>query len=125
MRDLYWKHTRDDLKERAAAVLAAPADGAVVSARQAAAILSGVCGLVSRRWNVDTMQRACAELARLEPLNFGCLPTGHDGRVSEATTLIAVVARSVRPLAGEANLRAALSFWACEDDPAVWNQIAA
>lgn len=125
MQDVPWKHSIDDLRTRAAAVTASNDAGETVSARQAAAILSGICGLVTRRWGLDVMQRACADLARLEPMDFSLLPTGHNGAVLEQLSLIASVARSIRPLAGEGNLRAALSFWATEEDPAVWNQIAA
>ena len=61
----------------------------------------------------------------MEDLDFGRLPTGVNGIVSEPVALIASVARPLRNLCGENNLRAALSFWATEDDPGVWNQIAA
>lgn len=126
MRSTHWKHAIDDLRGHAAAVVVPPtADESTVSARQAAAILSGICGLIARRWDVETMQRTCAEMARLEPIDFGRLPTQTDGTVAEPMALLASVARSVRSIAGEGNLRAALSFWATEDDPAVWNQIAA
>lgn len=123
MRPHYWKDSIDDLREQAAAVMGTPTG--TVSARQAAAVLSGICGLIARRWSVDEMQRTCAELARLQPLNFGRLPTTATGVVTEPMALLATVARSLRPLAGEHNLRAALSFWATEDNPAVWDQIAA
>lgn len=119
----HWKTSIDDLRAQASAVMGTPTG--TVSARQAAAILAGICSLIARRWSQDEMQRTCAELARLEKLDFGVLPAGVDGKISEPMSLLAVVARSIRPLAGEANLRAALSFWATEDDPAVWNQIAA
>lgn len=125
MQNLHWKQSIDDLRGHAAEVIAAPAAGeSIVSARQAAAILSGICGLVARRHGVDVMQQACAELARLAPMDFGNLPAGYNGAVPEQVSLIASVARSIRPLAGENNLRAALSFWATEEDPAVWNLIA-
>lgn len=126
MQDHYWKHTIDDLRSQAAAVIAAPAaDGGSVSARQAAAILAGICGFVARRSSVDAMQQACATLARMKVMDFGKLPTGFDGRVAEEISLIASVARSVRSLAGDDAVRAALAFWASEDDPAIWNQVAA
>jgi hypothetical protein len=53
------------------------------------------------------------------------LPAQYDGRVSEPIQLIAVVARSLLPIAGAENVRAALAFWASEDDPAIWQRIAA
>ena len=129
MRSLHWKTTIDDLRDRAQSVMTAPAaDIGSMSARTAAACLSGIVGLVSRRWGVDVMQRTCADLARHQPAwatSLGRLPTGHDGLLTEPIQLIAVVARSLLPLAGADRLRSALAFWASEDDPAVWNQVAA
>ncbi len=124
-----WKTDITDLMDRARAVTDAPAnDTGTMSARTAAACLSGIVGLVSRRFGVDAMQRTCAELVRYQTAwstSFGLLPIGHDGVVGESVQLIAVVARSLLPLAGPKNLRDALAFWAIETDPAVWNQIAA
>lgn len=124
-----WKNDITDLMDRARSVTDAPAnDTSTMSARTAAACLSGIVGLVSRRFGVDAMQRTCAELVRYQTAwstSFGLLPIGHDGEVSESTQLVAVVARSLLPLAGAANLRDALAFWAIESDPAVWNRIAA
>jgi hypothetical protein len=125
MRDLYWKDNVDDLRKKAVEVTAPSAASSSVSARQAAAILSGICALIARRWTVDEMQRTCAALARQEPFAFGRLPAEPNGLVSEPMALLASVARAVLPLAGATNLRAALSFWATEEDPAVWNQVAA
>jgi hypothetical protein len=116
----YWRDEITDLRNQAAAVLVAPVSDGRVSARQAAAILSGICSLVSRRWTVDTMQRACAALARMKPFTFAVLPADVNGVPSDPVQLVAVVARSILPMAGEANLRAALAFWASEEDPAVW-----
>lgn len=129
MLTLHWKDDIADLKNRAAAVMAAPDDRARMSARTAAAVLAGICGLISRRWTTDHMQRTCAELARCEEAwasSFGRVPVDAKSRlVTEATQLLAAVARALLPLAGAENLRAALSFWASEDDPAVWTLIAA
>lgn len=123
---LHWKNTIDDLRSRAMAVSTAPADTSM-SARTAAACLSGIVGLISRRWTSDVMQRACAELVRHEPTwtsSFGRMPL-ENGFVSEPVQLLAVVARSLLPIAGAENLRAALSFWASEDDPAAWLTVVA
>lgn len=123
---LYWKDTISDLRARALAVSAAPVD-AKMSARTAAACLSGIVGLISRRWTNDVMQRTCAELVRHDPTwatSFGMLPQVN-GSVSEPIQLLAVVARSLLPIAGADNLRAALSFWASEDDPATWLSVVA
>lgn len=129
MTALYWKDQIADLKDRAALVMAQPASlPGLMTARTAAAVLSGICGLIGRRWTVDEMQKTCAELVRYEPAwatSFGRLPADRAGVVSEPTQLLAVVARSILPLSGPDHLRAALAFWASEDDPATWNQIVA
>lgn len=121
----YWKDEIDDLKGRASNVLAA-ADGAPeLSPRAAARVLLGVVGLVSRKFSVDEMQRTCAALVRHErawTTKLGDLPHTN-GYVSEPTHLIACVAASLLPLAGANGVRDALSFWATEDDPAVWSSI--
>ena len=125
--ETYWKDKIDDLRNRALSVTSAPVETGIMSARTAAACLSGIVGLVARRWTTDEMQRTCAELARFEPAwtsSLGRLPHTN-GLVSEQTTLVAVVGRSLFPLAGADNLRAALAFWASEDDPAAWQSIAA
>lgn len=67
------------------------------------------------------MQRACADLARHNAAwatSLGDLPRGIDGRTREVWFL-AAAARGVLEVAGVANTRAALAFWATEDDPAV------
>lgn len=121
-----WKSEIADLRVRARAVTAPSAD-VRMSARAAAACLSGVIALVSKRWSVDAMQRACADLARHEPAwesSFGRLPHGPNGAVTEPVEMIAVVARGILPLASEDSMRAALAFWASESDPAEWQRVA-
>lgn len=123
---IYWKDDITDLKSRAAAVMSATG-GERMSARAAAACLQGIVGLVARRWTLDAAQRTCAELARHDEAwetRFGRLPHCN-GFVSEQVQLIATVARSLLPLSGVDNLRSALSFWASEDDPAVWQAVSA
>lgn len=123
----HWKTDIADLKSRAADVHVQPHASDRMSARAAAACLQGIFGLVTRRWNLEIAQRTCAELVRYEPSwesSFGQLPD-QNGYVSEPTQLIAAVARSLLPICGTARLRAALSFWASEDDPAVWQSLSA
>jgi hypothetical protein len=94
-----------------------------MTARTAAQCLSGVIALVCRRFSVDDMQRACADLVRWSrgwETSLGELPRDYRGRVPEQIELIAVVARGLYSLAGVENLQAALSFWATETDPVVW-----
>ena len=124
--NLYWKDKVDDLRTRAESVICASSEAPTMSARTAARCLSGICGLISRRWTVDDMQRTCAELARHErawSTSFGDLPH-KNGVVCEATQLLSCVARGLLPLAGVDGVRAALSFWAVETDPAVWQSVA-
>jgi hypothetical protein len=124
----HWKHDITDLRSRAAAVMTCTDGNTGMSARTAAAVLAGIVGLVSRKWSTDVMQETCAALVRHDAAwskSFVELPAGIDGRVTEATQLIAVVARGLLPIAGAENLRCALAFWASESDPAVWNEIAA
>ena len=126
MATTHWKTTIDDLRNCAEAVRTAPANCGM-SARTAAACLSGIIALVSRRFGVDVMQHTCAELVRCAQAwpELGYVPSNYDGRVSEPVQLIAVVARSLLPIAGAENVRAALAFWASEDDPAIWQAVAA
>lgn len=122
----HWKSDLSDLRQRAAFVRI-PVPETRMPARTATRCLSGVIGEVSRRWGTEAMQAACAELVRSElawSSSLGKLPLQHDGRASEATQLIAVVARGMLELAGVDNMRAALAFWASESDPAVWASIA-
>lgn len=116
-----------DLRELAVAVVR---DAALptpeMSARTAARCLSGVVNLIAQRWSVSEMQLACGMLARHRAAwttQFGQLPTGDAGDVRESVQLLAVIARGILPLAGVANMRAALAFWACESDPAVWSTV--
>lgn len=120
-----------DLRELALAVMR-PDAGAAMSARTAARCLSGVANLCATKYGVAVMHRACGELVRSErswATNLGMLPNlGFiDGaeQLAEAIELVAVVARGILPIAGAANMRAALSFWACETDPAIWMLVTA
>lgn len=123
--DLSWKTKIDDLRNRAESVARASSEAAM-SPRTAARCLAGICGHIARRFSLDEMQRTCAELVRHDrawTTSFGDLP--HDnGEVSETTQLVACVARGLLPLAGANGVRDALSFWAVESDPAVWQSIA-
>lgn len=121
-----WRNDIEDLRARAHDVLTHTTPQAI-HARSVAQCLSGVVGLVSRRFSLEVAQSACAELARHErswETTLGDLPRGVDGRVSEPIVMLAAVARGLYPLAGTDGVRAALAFWACERDPAVWASLA-
>lgn len=98
-----------------------------IHARSVAQCLSGVMGLAVRRFSLDVVQSACAELARHKrswETTLGDLPRGADGRVSEPVEMLAATCRGLYPLAGVQGVRSALAFWACERDPAVWRSLA-
>lgn len=127
MRNLHWNVETTDLRTLAASVLHADVASPQMSARTAARCLSGIVNLVAQRWGVPVMQKACADLVRYEPAwssSFGQLPNEGTGYVPEPVQLVAVVARGILTLAGADRMRAALSFWASENDPAVWTSVA-
>lgn len=134
MLQIHWKNTADDLRARAArvtddvgAVVRMAGPGSKLTARVAAQILSGIVSHVANTYGKDEMQAACATLVRNEPTwqtpGVVRVPADHDGRVSEAVKLIALVAHGILPLAGADNVRDALSFWATEDDTGVWTRV--
>ncbi len=110
------------LRSAGAAVAAsAPTQRAEISARAAARCLSGVVQLVSLEHGVEVMQRACADLAtRPEAWKIK-----GPGEVGAATWTIAVIARGITPLCGDAAMISALAWWASETDPAEWQSVAA
>lgn len=121
-----WRTNIEDLRARARDV-AMPTNRQAIEARTIAQCMSGVIGLATRRFTLEVTQAACAELARNArawETRLGDLPRGIDGRVTPAVELIAAAARGFYPLAGSDALRAALSFWAAESDPAVWMSLA-
>jgi hypothetical protein len=123
----YWKDDIADLRSRAENVFPTASLGdAKLTSLAAARCLHGIVRLVARRWTVDEMQRTCAELVRCDlawQTSMGVLPHTH-GVVSEQTQLIASVVAGILPLASVNAVRDAVSFWATEDDPAVWSAVA-
>jgi hypothetical protein len=120
-----WTVDTQDLRARAVDVTAGVMSGRVVTAREAACVLSGVAGLISRNESVAAMQRAAADLARYDLAwltKFGRLPVTN-GQVDPNVEMFAVVCRGMLALAGEESLRAALSYWATESDPASWRAL--
>lgn len=127
--DAHWKTQIADLQTRALAVKQGTC--APITARSAASCLFGIVSFLSGRYGTDAVQRACADLARCDlawarrsaALPLGALPRGHDGAVPELITAIAACARGILPLAGVDNVRAAVAFWASEDDRTVWQSV--
>lgn len=118
------------LRSLAAAVHAAEVPMPVprpMSARAAAQCLSGVARLLGLQYGTEEMRRALAELASFAPAwetSLRALPMSRHG-ASQITADAAVLVRGVLALAGPANTRAALAFWACETDAATMQKFAA
>jgi hypothetical protein len=122
-----WKNEIADIRHLARLVSDVSTDQQM-SARGAACCMYGAVCLVAERHGVDAMQRSCADIVRCDAAwssNFGTLPRAMDGTVPETIRIIAILARGVIPLAGADRTRAALAFWAAEDDPAVWQRVTA
>jgi hypothetical protein len=121
-----WNVDTQDLRARAVDVISAEAvRGHVVTAREAACMLSGVAGFIAQHESVSAMQCAAAALARHElawVTKLGSLPIT-DGYVDRNVEMFACVCRGMLAMAGVKNLRAALSYWATESDPASWRAL--
>lgn len=115
-------HELADLRARASAVtqtcaLRRPSGSPHLSARAAASALSGIVGLVASQQGMGVMRSACAKLARLE--RWDDVPA-----LGDSIRILAAVVTGLAQVAGAENTRAALAFWACETDPAVWRDVA-
>jgi negative regulator of sigma E activity len=111
-------HDIADLRTRAAIVTEPCLTRQEISARGAACALSGMIRLVAIQQGMEAMQRACANLART---GWARRATYHG---DSATCILAAAAAGIELVAGRENTSAALAFWACESDPAVWRQVA-
>jgi len=119
-------HDLEDLRHRAAPVTEPCPKRQRLDARGAASALSGVVRLVSIQHGHAAMQRACAKLAQWSELpELGRSWCTAKIASDQAVAVLAAVADGVAVVAGYSNTRAALAFWACETDPAVWRDIAA
>lgn len=105
---------------------------ATLTARQAARVLVGVSGWLSRklRGGLPAMQATFYELVTYEPAWDPAHPLIHlpmrgDGLVDENVALLAVVASGLIPDFGLENVRCAIAFWATESDPQIWRDVAA
>lgn len=121
-------HDLSDLKDMARAVEApSPCPPPPITARHAAWILTGAVRFVAATFGPASMQNACADLARCDlawRTSLGTLPRRHDGSVDQSVQLIAAAAAGLLGIAGVRNTRAALSFWACENDVRTLVQVA-
>ncbi len=115
-------HDLNHLRSLAAPVNQPQPGKATLGSRGAATALSGVIRLVVIHAGQDVMQRACARLARSR---VGWTDLTGDARLDHAAALLVAAAEGVAAIAGYDNVRAALAFWACETDPAVWRDVAA
>lgn len=120
----------DSLTAMGGDVMASFASPPIVrTARDAARALVGVAGWVSRKTSLVAMRNAMAALALYEPAwapssTLRALPVVN-GYCDDHVVLIASVASTLVPFFGGKALRAAMAFWATEDDTAVWQAIAA
>lgn len=120
----------DTLTAMAGDVMASVASPlAIRTARDATRALVGVAGWVSRKTSLPVMRRAMGTLALYAPAwdpisPLRALPVVN-GYCDEHVVLIASVASTLVPFFGASSIRAAMAFWATEDDAAVWQAIAA
>lgn len=94
-----------------------------LSSREAARVLGGVMSWISRTHGTVAMHAVASELALYDAAwssSFRDLPLDTAGEPNAHTLLVAAVCRGLLEIAGPANLRDALSFWASERDPANW-----
>lgn len=116
----HWKNEIPDVRSRATLVRASPLDrqrSAALNAHETARAISGAVAYVATRYGTDTMQRACVDIVRCHAswsTSFGTLPTDVTGRTPEVIEVISALCRGVLSLSGAENMRAALSFWACD-----------
>lgn len=118
----------DTARMRARAVTAWDAVPVPLTAFQAARSMLGIIGIMTEAFGADGMRAACAELARCDAAwatQFRELPRDSNAQTLEPSRFLARAARGLLLTAGAANLRAAISFWATERDPAVFQQVAA
>lgn len=127
MSNTKWKNEAGDLRALARSVYDQPADQVRMSPRAAAAIMLGIVRMVVERFGQDVMQRSCADLARHQlawSSKMGALPRDDSGRTPEPILLLAAAARGIATVAGTEAARAAVAFWACEDDSLVLMKVA-
>lgn len=119
----------DEVRNLAQQVIAALATAPppTLSARGAAICMMGVFRLAVSTYGIEDAQRACVDLVRHRAAwasRFGNLPRGGDGSVPTPVAMLAIGVRGIMAIAGPDNLRAAMAFWACEEDTAALQRLA-
>jgi hypothetical protein len=118
----HWKNDIPDVRSLATSVspgFIARVPIGMLNANDTAAAIAGAMAYVATRFGFDAMQRSCVEIVRCKAAwstSFGVMPIDETGRTPEAIALIAGLCRGLLPMAGASNMKAALSFWACESD---------
>ena len=125
-----WKTDIDDLLARATDVMVslAPGEvaGATVGAREAARALLGIVYHLQGKHGLAVVQRTCADLARCDEAwqsNMTTFP--RELTEDRPLRLVAVVCAGLLKVATRDSVRSALAFWATENDPAIWQSVAA
>lgn len=114
-------HDLNHLRSLAAPVNQPQPGKATLGAKGVACAIFGVVRLVATKHGLGVMQRSCAKLALLG----APVASAPGDATGEATELLAAAVDGLATVAGRDNARAALAFWACETDPAVWRDVAA
>lgn len=119
---------REDLCALASDVLTSgPCNHAQGTARDAARSLAGVVSWIANRGGAIRMQEALACLVRhqaaWEAPFMRSLPAQPSGFVDEHVALLAVVVSTWLHSHRPQDLRAAMAWWATENDPAAWQAV--
>lgn len=127
--DMTWTEHLTLLRSNAHSVLTNERPATGLAPREVARILAGVTGTIVRRHGVAAMQQACALLVldtKAIPSGLTILPRDNvAGRVDPSVAMVAMVARGLLGASSPVAVRAALSFWASESDPGVWQTVVA
>lgn len=111
-------HDLNDLRRRAAPVTDDQPEQ-TLGPRGVARALSGIVRLVANQYGHRRMREACANLALLR------VSWKDWARIDPASQTMVAVAEGLVAVSSYEDARAALAFWACETDPAVWRDVAA
>ena len=116
-----------NLAQQVSFAITSTAPPQAITARAAAVCMMGVFWLAVSTYGIEDAQRACVDLVRHRQAwasRFGNLPRSQNGNVPTPVAMLAIGVRGILDLAGADNLRAAMAFWACEDDTAAMRRLA-